>query len=194
MVPVCCQNLSSKGGESENILRVVKGITRKGRQRVLVLMIGHKLPLLPLHPHLLRSEGSGRKTWGVIYHVFLHAFLLRGSARRSLSLSILSLTLVATCVCVDPSVCFLRGPKVRHAWVGAWLAKEKLAIGLFMTLELWCWSTISRVVCSQLGIHQQTGHYLRFNGTMVNALRSWLCTASLVGCLSLVGVWCRQLS
>ena len=34
---------------------------------------------------------------------------------------------------VDPSVCFLRGPKVNRAGVSAWLAKEKQSVGLFMT-------------------------------------------------------------
>ena len=38
---------------------------------------------------------------------------------------------------VDPPVCFLRGPKVYHARVGAWLAKEELAAGLFVTSKLW---------------------------------------------------------
>ena len=37
---------------------------------------------------------------------------------------------------VDPLGCFLRGPKVRRAQVGAWLAKEELATGLFVTPEL----------------------------------------------------------
>ena len=57
------QNLSSKGGKSQqNIPGVVGGITIRGMDRVLVLMTGHKLPLLPLCPHLLCSEGPGRKT------------------------------------------------------------------------------------------------------------------------------------
>ena len=73
---------------------------------------------------------------------------------------------------VDPSVCFLRGPKARRARVDAWLAKEKLAVGLFVTFELWSWPAVPRVVCDRLGIHQYTGHRLRFNETMVNALGS----------------------
>ena len=100
-VPDHYQNLNSKGGELEqNIPRVVRGIARRGRDCVLVLMVGHKLPLLLFHPYLLHSEGLGRKTWGVIYHVFLHALLLRRLAHRLLSLLVLSLTLVATCECV----------------------------------------------------------------------------------------------
>ena len=63
MVPNCYQNLSSKGGElKKNIPEVVGRIARWGRDRVLVLMTGHKLPLLPFHPHLLCSKGLGRKT------------------------------------------------------------------------------------------------------------------------------------
>ena len=100
LVPDYYQKLSSNGGESEqNILRVVGGIARRGRECVLVFMMDHKLSFLPLHPYLPHSEGSGRKIWGVIYHVFLHVLLLRGPTRRSLSLLVLSLTLVATCGC-----------------------------------------------------------------------------------------------
>ena len=63
MVPDRCQNLSSKGGELEqNIPRVFRRIARRGKDRVLVLMTGHKLPLLPLCPHLIHNEGLGRKT------------------------------------------------------------------------------------------------------------------------------------
>ena len=45
---------------------------------------------------------------------------------------------------VDPSVCFLRGPKVHRARVDAWLAKEELAVGLFVTPELWRWLFVTR--------------------------------------------------
>ena len=45
---------------------------------------------------------------------------------------------------VDLSVCFPRGPKVPHVWVGASLAKEELAAGLFITSELWHWPSIAR--------------------------------------------------
>ena len=72
---------------------------------------------------------------------------------------------------VDPSVYFLRDPKACCAPVGAWLVKEELVVGLFVTPELWCWPTISRVLYCQLGIHQHTGHRLRFDGTVVNDLR-----------------------
>ena len=57
----CCQNLSSKGGESEqNIPGVIGGIVMRGNDRVLVLMTSHKLPLVPLCSHLFHSEGVGK--------------------------------------------------------------------------------------------------------------------------------------
>ena len=89
---------------------------------------------------------------------------------------------------VDRSVCFLRGPKVCSARVGAWLAKEKSTVGLFMTPKLWLWLAVSRVVCGREGIYQHTVHRLRFSGTVMSALGSRLCIASLAGCLLLVGV------
>ena len=89
---------------------------------------------------------------------------------------------------VDPSVCFSRDPKAHRARVGAWLLKEELAVGLVVTPKLWRWLVVSKAVYSWLGLHQHTGHCLKFGGTMVNALGSQLRTASLVGCLSLVGV------
>ena len=73
---------------------------------------------------------------------------------------------------MDPSVCFSRGPKVCLTQVSAWLAKEKLVVDLFMNLELWHWPTVSRVVCSQLGIYQHTVHHLRFDGTVVSTIAS----------------------
>ena len=73
---------------------------------------------------------------------------------------------------VDFSVCFSRDPKSCHAQVGAWLVKEELVVGLFMTPELWCWPAISRVMYGWLGIYQHTGHRLRFDGTVVSTLRS----------------------
>ena len=70
---------------------------------------------------------------------------------------------------MDPSVFFLRDLKAHCPRVDAWLAKEKLVVGLSVTPELWRWPAVSRVVCGQLGIHQYTSHCLRFDGTMVNA-------------------------
>ena len=45
---------------------------------------------------------------------------------------------------MDLSVYFSRGPKVRCVLVGAWLAKEELVVSLFVTLELWRWSSVAR--------------------------------------------------
>ena len=92
---------------------------------------------------------------------------------------------------MDPSICFSRDPKALRAQVGAWLVKEELVVGQFMTPEFWCWPVVSRVMHDQLGIHQHTGHRLRLNRTVMNVLGSQLCTTSLVECLSLMGVRCR---
>ena len=73
---------------------------------------------------------------------------------------------------VYPLICFSRGPNVRRSRIGAWMAKERLALGLFVTPEVWRWPAVSRVTCGRLGIHQHTGHYLRFDKTVVNALGS----------------------
>ena len=53
---------------------------------------------------------------------------------------------------VDPLVYVFRDPKAHHAHVSAWLVKEELVVGLFVTLELWHWPVISRVLHSRLGI------------------------------------------
>ena len=60
-----CPSLYSGGGRpGRRNSEVVGRITRRGRERVPVLMTDPNLQLLPLplHSHLPRSEGSGRKT------------------------------------------------------------------------------------------------------------------------------------
>ena len=87
-VPGAYPSLYSEGGGPGHCSsEVIGGISKRGKERVLMLMVNPKPLLLPLHRHLLHSERSRRKTWRAIYHVFLHAFLLWGPARRSLSLS-----------------------------------------------------------------------------------------------------------
>ena len=80
------------------------------------------------------------------------------------------------------------GSKSCRALFGAWLAKEKLVARPFVTLELWRWPTISRVVYDWLGIYQHTSHCLRSNGAMANAIGSLLHAASLVDRLLFVGL------
>ena len=70
----------------------------------------------------------------------------------------------------DPSIFFSRDPKARRAWVGASFFKEELVVGLVVTPELW--PIVSRVAYDRLGIHQHMGHRLKFDRTVVNALRS----------------------
>ena len=53
---------SGGGGPGHRSFEVIGGIARWGRERVLVLMMNPKLLLIPLHPCLLPSEGSKRKT------------------------------------------------------------------------------------------------------------------------------------
>ena len=57
---------------------------------------------------------------------------------------------------VDLSVCLPRGPIACHARVGAWLAKEELAVGLFMTSELWHWSSVARGSLMQTALEPST--------------------------------------
>ena len=53
---------SGGGGPGCCSSEVIGGIAKRGREQVLVLMVNPKLLLLSLHRHLLRSEGSRRKT------------------------------------------------------------------------------------------------------------------------------------
>ena len=62
-MPGACPSLYSGGGRlGRHSSEVVEGIIRKGMKHLLMLMVNPKLLLLPLHRHLLRNEGSGRKT------------------------------------------------------------------------------------------------------------------------------------
>ena len=91
---------SEGGGLGHHSPETVGGIARRENEHVLVFILNPKWLHFPFHRCLLRSEGSGRKTWGVISHSFLRGVFIEKAHPNSLSLSTSFLTLIVMCGCI----------------------------------------------------------------------------------------------